>query len=226
MKRSPISSWATEIADRITNTFDRKKIFATSSFQTQSIPLLHIISQIDKDIPVYFLNTGYHFPDTLSFKKYISDLLGLNVIDLFSSIPKNQQRNEQGNLLFASDPDYCCYLNKVKPLEPILMEYDVWISGVRADQSTNRQSFKKIDKGPYNTLQYHPMINWTEDDINRYINEYKLPRHPLHIQGYSSIGCMPCTRKVDPEYTDERAGRWKGLSKTECGLHNYLVDEL
>ena len=225
MNQSQFVILVTEIVGKIKNTFSNKKIFVSSSFQTQSIPLLHIISKIDRGIPIYFLNTGYHFPETISFKVEIGDLLGLNVIDLRSSIPKTHQRNDKGNLLFTSDPDYCCYLNKVQLLEPILIEHDVWISGVRADQSSNREAFKIIDKGPFNTLRYHPLLNWTKEDIYEYIEEYKLPRHPLDRQGYSSIGCMPCTRKASQNSINERYGRWQGLNKTECGLHTELAGE-
>jgi phosphoadenosine phosphosulfate reductase len=182
-----------------------------------------MINQIDKDIPIYFLNTGYHFPETLNFKDQVHSLLGLNIIDLYSSISKNHQRNTKGNLLFTSDPDYCCHVNKIQPLEAILIEYDVWISGVRAEQTSNRKSLQIIDKGPFNTIRYHPMLNWTTDDINEYIKKYELPSHPLEHQGYSSVGCMPCTRKIMPNSVNNRDGRWMGLTKTECGLHTELV---
>ncbi len=119
------------------------KIFASSSLQTNSMPLLHIISQVAPEIPIYFLNTGYHFPETLAFRQQVKDLLGLNIMDLFSAVPKYQQRDASGRLLFTSDPDYCCYLNKIQPLEPILASHDVWISGVRGDQSTVRAQMKR-----------------------------------------------------------------------------------
>ncbi|HRH59766.1 MAG TPA: phosphoadenosine phosphosulfate reductase family protein, partial [Chitinophagaceae bacterium] len=118
------------------------KLFTTSSFQTHSIVLLHIISRIDKSIPVYFINTGYHFPETIRYRDEITSLLGLNLKNVFSTTAKINQRDAQGRLLFASDPDYCCYLNKVAPLEPILAEHDIWINGVRADQGEVRKNFK------------------------------------------------------------------------------------
>ena len=119
---------------------DGKRLFTTSSFQTHSIPLLHVISRIDKTIPVYFINTGYHFPETLDFRDQIVDLLGINMIDLKPETSKNMQRGADGKLLFTSDPDYCCHLNKVHPLEKVMMQNDIWINGVRADQSATRSA--------------------------------------------------------------------------------------
>jgi phosphoadenosine phosphosulfate reductase len=153
----------------------------------------------------------------------VRDMLGLNTIDLNSPISKNHQRDIKGNLLFTSDPDYCCHLNKVQPMEAVLIEYDVWISGVRSDQTANRKSFQTIDRGPFNILRYHPMLKWTAADISGYINKYQLPSHPLEKQGYTSMGCMPCTRKTMSSNMNNRDGRWVGLTKTECGLHTELV---
>jgi phosphoadenosine phosphosulfate reductase len=104
--------------------------------------LLHIISRIDKSIPVFFINTGYHFPETLTFKEQIARRFELDVRDVLPLTPKSMQKDANGRLLFASDPDYCCFLNKTQPMEPVLAEYDVWINGVRADQSDVRKNFK------------------------------------------------------------------------------------
>ena len=200
------------------------KIFASSSFQTQSVVLLHILSKIDNSIPIYFLNTGYHFPETLAFRDQLAELLKLNVINLVSDIQKFQQKNENGNLLFTSDPDYCCYLNKVQPLEPVLKEKDVWISGVRADQSATRQEMNREDKAQHDVVRYHPMLGWTSKMIYDYIKENDLPKHPLEETGYVSIGCQPCTKKMEIDSNDNgRSGRWFGMQKTECGIHTELV---
>jgi len=200
------------------------KIFATSSFQTHSIVMLHLLSKIDNSIPVYFINTGYLFPETIEYKDQVSKLLGLNVVDTYPLIPKSQQKDALGNLLFTTDPDYCCYLNKIQPLEPILLQYDVWINGVRADQTEVRKNFKVEQPAKYGVLRFHPMLDWTKRRIYRYIKENKLPKHPLDEKGYSSIGCEPCTRKIDLSTLDERSARWFGMKKTECGLNTDLVD--
>ncbi len=199
-----------------------KKVFATSSFQTHSIPLLHIISRIDQSIPIYFLNTGFLFPETIEFKDQIAKEFGIEIIGVVSDTPKIHQLNEKGQLMYVSDPDYCCYLNKVKPLEPILMQYDIWINGIRADQNENRKNMSEEQDAPFGSMRYHPVLNWSTKDINDYIKEYNLPSHPLEKKGYLSIGCEPCTRKI-PDGGNERNARWFGLNKTECGLHTELV---
>ncbi len=201
-----------------------KKLFTTSSFQTHSIALLHIISQIDNSIPVYFINTGYHFSETILFRDQVAELLKLNLRDVSSFTPRNMQKDAEGKLLFTSDPDFCCYLNKVQPLEPILAEHDVWINGVRADQSSVRKSFKIEEKAPHDVIRFHPVLDWNTKMVEQYIKEYKLPRHPLEAKGYFSIGCEPCTRKFDLEW-NAREGRWFGLKKTECGLNTDLVQK-
>lgn len=196
-----------------------RKMFLTSSFQTHSVVLLHIISRIDNQIPIYFNNTGYHFPDTIEYKERISELLNLNIIDIHSCTPKNLQKDYKGNLLFTSDPDFCCHLNKVQPVELLLKEYDVWINGVRADQSEIRKAMNIEEMTPFKAMRFHPMLDWNSQMIFDYLNEFNLPHHPLDAQGYVSIGCEPCTRKA----FDGRAGRWYGLNKTECGLNSELL---
>lgn len=201
-----------------------KKMFASSSFQTHSIPMLHMISQIDKSIPVVFLNTGFLFPQTIAYKDLIADIYGLEVITVASATPRSMQKDNAGRFLFASDPDYCCHINKVLPMEPILRSHDVWINGVRADQNANRSKMKEEQRTPQGAMRYHPMLPWTNKMIWAYIKEFDIPRHPLEAEGYSSIGCEPCTRKVDPSaHTDERMARWFGMNKTECGLHTELI---
>lgn len=199
-----------------------KKLFTTSSFQTHSLVMLHILSRIDKSIPVYFINTGYLFPETVSFKDEVATAFGLNVIDLKPNTPKYLQRETNGKLMFTTDPDHCCYLNKTQPMEPILAAHDVWINGVRADQSAVRKAMKIEQPAPYDSLRFHPMLDWDNKQIFAYIKEHNLPRHPMDARGYLSIGCEPCTRKMDPEM-QEREARWFGLNKVECGLHTDLI---
>jgi phosphoadenosine phosphosulfate reductase len=200
-----------------------KKLFATSSFQKQSIPMLHILSRIDASIPIYFINTGYHFPETVVFRDQISQKFGLNTIDLQPLTPKNLQRDAHGVLYYASDPDQCCFMNKIQPLEPVLAQMDVWINGIRGDQNENRKSMRSEERTPSGALRYHPMLNWSDRMIFRYIRIHDLPNHPLEAKGYPSIGCEPCTRKFD--LGDGRDGRWFGMQKTECGLHTDLVEK-
>jgi phosphoadenosine phosphosulfate reductase len=202
-----------------------KRYFTTSSFQSHSLVLLHILSRINPHIPVVFINTGFHFPATISFRDKIIDSLGLtNPIDLKSEVPKSLQKGKGGRLLFATDPDYCCYTNKTEPLDNILRSYDIWINGVRADQSDQRKAMDVEQAAPHDSIRFHPMLNWSSKMINEYRKEYDLPSHPLEEKGYMSIGCEPCTRRVHPEMS-EREVRWYGLNKTECGLHTDLIEQ-
>lgn len=199
-----------------------KRIFASSSFQTHSIPMLHIVSTFDNAIPVYFLETGFHFPETRRYRDDVAKLLDLNLVNLESPVPKIAQRDPSGKFLYTSDPDRCCYLNKVLPLEPVLKEHDVWISGVRADQTQFRQGLQVEEEGTFDTMRYHPMLDWNAKMIWEYRQHYGLPEHPLEAQGYLSIGCVPCTRKF-LDTPDSRTGRWLGMTKEECGIHTEFV---
>ena len=203
-----------------------KRLFSTSSFQTNSVPLLHIISVIAPETPVYFLNTGYHFAETLKFRDTLAERLNLNIVSISSSTPKYQQKDQDGRLMYSSNPDRCCHINKIAPLDPILASFDVWINGVRGGQSAVRASFKKEEEAPMGVKRYHPMIDWNTKMVHDYIRINDLPRHPLEGQGYLSIGCQPCTHKIDPNaLLDNRDGRWKGMNKTECGLHTKLINK-
>ncbi|MBR9861722.1 phosphoadenylyl-sulfate reductase [bacterium] len=198
-----------------------KSVFTSSSFQTHSIPLLHILSEIDHTIPVYFLNTGFHFAETIAFKHEIEALLGINVIDLHSGVEKIFQKDEMGRFFYASDTSYCCHINKVLPMEQVLKTHDVWVAGVRKDQNSNRSQFAEFEEGSHGTLRYHPILDWTSKDIFEYRSKYNLPENPLEKEGYLSVGCEPCTTKFIDEFG--RSGRWQGTKKDECGLHVDLV---
>ncbi len=199
-----------------------KTFFTTSSFQTHSLVMLHMISRMDIEVPVVFINTGYHFPETVAFKDQIAKEFGLNIIDLKSSMPRYMQRNPEGKLLFTSDPDHCCYLNKTQPVDSLLLKYDVWINGIRGDQSAVRKAMQVEQPAPHNSVRFHPMLDWNSKMIFDYRKEYKLPKHPLDDKGYVSIGCEPCTRRISGNMS-EREARWFGLNKVECGLHTDLV---
>ena len=200
-----------------------KSLFTTSSFQSHSLVMLHMISKIDNSIPVVFINTGYHFPETLAFRDKIISEFDLNSIDLKPSVSKIMQKDADDKLLFTSDPDQCCKLNKTMPLQDFMSNYDVWINGIRADQSKERKEMKVQQNATGRVIRFHPMLDWTPKMIKDYLNEFDIPRHPLEGKGYLSIGCEPCTRKVDLEIL-ERDSRWFGLNKTECGLHTDLAE--
>ena len=200
---------------------EKKKMFVTSSFQSHSIPLLHMLSQIDNSIPVMFINTGFLFPESLVFRDQITKQFGLNLINLRSSVSRIHQKDCNDNFLFTSDPDHCCFINKTQPMETVLAEYDVWINGIRADQNTNRKNMKIEQDGAYGCKRFHPILDWNNKMIFDYAKKYNLPKHPLEAKGYLSIGCEPCTHKFT--FENDRSGRWAGLNKTECGLHTDLI---
>lgn len=199
-----------------------QKAFVSSSFQSHSLPLLHLISRFDNSIPVYFLNTGFHFPETLIFRHEIAERFGLNVIDAVSPVTKAGQRDSQGKFIYVNNPDHCCYLNKVLPLEPVIEKHDIWINGVRRDQTKFRSHLEEVETMPGGKLRYHPMLDWNSKLIWEYRKKHNLPEHPLEAQGYFSIGCMPCTRSVS-EMSEGRSGRWSGMAKDECGIQTEFV---
>lgn len=197
-------------------------VAATSSFQTQSLPLLHMISRAAPRMPVLFLDTGFHFPETLSYRDRVVEELDLNLKVLEPKIGHDGFLQEYGEL-YRRNPDLCCHINKVEPLERAKAGLEAWVAGIRRDQTEARKGTPVVDRNDDGLLKVCPMVTWTEADVEDYVEQHDLPRHPLHGQGYRSIGCAPCTRRVDPDAEDARAGRWAGSQKTECGLH--LDDE-
>ena len=193
-------------------------MIASSSFQTQSLPLLHMISQVVPDLKIVFVDTGFHFPETLAYRDALIDRLGLNVKIVGPQIKGDDFLAIYGPL-YAQSPDACCFFNKVAPFQLELKNYSAWISGIRRDQTATRENAGLVEQHPFLPVyKISPMVNWTEDQIEDYINFYELPRHPLYEQGYRSVGCAPCTQPTfDTE--DARQGRWRGLQKNECGMH-------
>ncbi len=202
---------------------DNKKIVASSSFQSQSLPLLHMLSQLEQRIPVAFIDTRFLFPETYRFRDMITEKLELEIINVKSGIEFINQLNSENRFLFSSNPDKCCSLNKVVPFDSFLKNYDVWISGVRADQSATRSGMQELQSNSSGLVRYHPMLNWTSRDIYLYRKKFNLPPHPLEDKGYLSIGCAPCTRRFLDTIGSERGGRWSGMRKDECGLHTDLA---
>jgi len=198
-------------------------LVASSSFQTQSVPLLHILSTLDEPVPIIFINTGYLFPETLIFRDQIVDSLGLQLIEVRPSISKSEQRDAEGRLLYVNHPSRCCELNKVEPMGRVLAGFDVWISGVRSDQTTARRLLKLEQPGPSGVTRYHPMLDWSAEDIEHYRITEDLPAHPFAARGIVSVGCEPCTTMTIDACAGHRSSRWRGRAKTECGLHTELA---
>jgi phosphoadenosine phosphosulfate reductase len=190
----------------------------SSSFQQQSLALLHIVSRIAPSLPIFFVDTGHHFAETLAFQRDITRRFWLNVIELRSELSPEEQEARYGPELWRSNPDLCCYLNKVVPMQNALRKCQAWITGIRRDQSTRRASAQVVEFRDDGLVKINPLVTWTQQDVSRYVAFHDLPTHPLYGQGYRSIGCAPCTRPVASD-EDERAGRWSGSEKNECGLH-------
>ncbi len=197
------------------------QIALSSSFQTQSMALLHMATQIRRDVLIFFLDTGYHFWDTLIFRERLASQWHLNVLDLYRDTRWDHFARQHTRTLPLEDPDLCCFLHKVQPMQKALKDMVAWISGIRRDQTAVRAHAKILEMQPDGLLKVNPMLNWTKADVKRYMEENHLPSHPLYEKGYRSVGCAPCTVAVAAN-DDERAGRWKGRGKTECGLHTEM----
>ncbi|MCB0431221.1 MAG: phosphoadenylyl-sulfate reductase [Flavobacteriales bacterium] len=191
--------------------FPPEKVLLTSSFGTTSAFLLHLFSRLRKDQPVHFINTTYLFQETLDYKDELVTMFGLNVVEVKPEDWKNEfTKNDE---TWTKDPDLCCSINKVEPLEKIKAEYDIWVSGLMGYQSKFRKRLP-IFENKRGIIKFYPLIDVTEEQRDAYIAEHKLPFHPLKEEGYASVGCAQCTVKGK-----NREGRWEGSSKTECGLH-------
>jgi phosphoadenosine phosphosulfate reductase len=200
------------------------QIAMSSSFQTQSMPLLHMATRIRRDLLIFFLDTGYHFWETLIFRERIASGWKLNVLDLYRDSRWDVFVRQSIRSLPVEDPDLCCYLHKVQPMQKALKDLNAWISGIRRDQTAFRAKAKILELQDDGLLKINPLLNWKKADIINYIREHNLPPHPLLEKGYRSIGCAPCTIAVGLR-DDERAGRWTGRNKTECGLHTKMFSK-
>ncbi len=194
----------------------------TSSFGPESGVLLHMVSRVDPKIPVFFLETGYHFPETLEYKKQLAKLLGLtNMIDLRAD-PKRKAKvvADYDGVPYEKNPDLCCQINKVEPLDEGLKGYAAWMSGIRRHQTDFRKSIRIVELYDGGVYKISPLANMTSRDTWWYLKEHQIPQHPLYEKGYLSIGCWPCTRPIQAG-DDERSGRWAGKAKKECGIHTF-----
>jgi len=196
----------------------------SSSFQTQSLPLLHMTVQIMPDIRIFFINTGYHFWDTLIFREQLAREWNLNVIDLYRDERWEVFRRQFGKELPLIDPNLCCFIHKVQPMQKAVQGLRGWITGIRRDQTKVRAQARILELQNDGLLKINPLLNWTRTEIEIYRDAFHLPEHPMLEKGYRSIGCAPCTRAVCPG-EDDRAGRWAGRNKTECGLHTEMFSQ-
>jgi phosphoadenosine phosphosulfate reductase len=191
--------------------FELNAIMLTSSFAATSAFLLKLVSDINKNQKVFFIDTGYHFEDTLNYKNVLTDTYDLNVTSI--SAIKEEHEFTTKNETWKKNPDFCCAINKVKPLDLIKKKYTIWMSGLMEWQSDHRATLDVFELRN-NILKFYPLLDITKENRDAYVEKHQLPFHPLVAKGYHSIGCEHCT--VPGE---NRGGRWNNSPKTECGLH-------
>jgi phosphoadenosine phosphosulfate reductase len=194
------------------------RLALVSSFGAESAVLLHIASQVKRDIPVLFLDTGMLFGQTLDYRRQLAQRLGLtNVRDLRPHYQDLATEDPEAKL-WQTDTDACCHLRKVVPLDLALEDFDGWVTGRKRFHGGSRLSLPVVELAERH-VKFNPLANWTKADLDAYAAENDLPAHPLVAQGFPSIGCWPCTQPVDDDGGDARSGRWAGSQKTECGIH-------
>ncbi|MGL5857269.1 MAG: phosphoadenylyl-sulfate reductase [Angustibacter sp.] len=193
------------------------RLAVACSMQDSLVP--HLVSRVLPDVDVLFLDTGYHFPETLATRSAVRRLLPVTVVSVQPAQTVAEQDASYGERLHEQQPDLCCFLRKVDPLARALEPYAGWVSGVRRAESASRADTPAVTwDDTHDRLKVNPLVTWSDDDVEDYQVRHGLPRNPLIHQGYPSIGCAPCTRPVAPG-EDPRAGRWAGRDKVECGLH-------
>ena len=197
--------------EKIFSEFDPERILVTSSFGATSAILLHMVSKVAPGHPIYFVNTGYLFEETLAYKEAMTEQLDLNVIDVGAT--ENHHAFTKNNESWKYNSDLCCFINKVNPTDQLREGKDIWLSGLMRFQNENRKTLRIFEPRD-DLLKFHPIVDMTSEDVQTYTTIYELPFNPLIYQGYGSLGCTHCTAKGEG-----REGRWLNNAKTECGLH-------
>lgn len=181
----------------------------TTAFGYSGIVLLSFVKETIPDLPIYFIDTGKHFKETITFMEKLKKEWNLNIIVISSNCPNDITENNH---------DVCCSCRKVRPLFRVLKTKDAWLSAIRKDQTINRSKIEMLEFDIRGIIKINPLYNWSKDDVWKYIHKLDLPYNPLYDRGYLSIGCEPCTSIVD-EGSNERDGRWRCIDKEECGIH-------
>ncbi|MCH2061363.1 MAG: phosphoadenylyl-sulfate reductase [Verrucomicrobiales bacterium] len=198
-----------------------------TSFQGSGLVIIDHARKAGLDFPIFTIDTGLLFPETTALKKRLEDLWTVDIESITPEQTLEEQAETMGSELWKTRPDTCCQMRKVLPLQSKLATLDVWITGVRRGQSEHRKNTGILELYEFDKLRSHyllklnPMVNWSRERVWQYLGEENIPYNELHDRGYRSIGCWPCTRPVN-EGQDERAGRWEGFEKTECGIHTFL----
>ena len=208
------------------NYFGDKAAIGTS-FQGSGLVIIDHAIRNGCNFPIFTIDTGLLFPETLELKKKLEDFWDVKIQSVHPEQTIEEQKKTMGPELWKTNPDSCCQMRKVLPLQSRLSSLDVWITGLRRGQSDQRKSTNVLEMYEFDKLResyifkLNPMVNWSREKVWNYINDHKIPYNTLHDKGYRSIGCWPCTKAIS-DGQDERAGRWEGFNKTECGIHTFL----
>lgn len=198
------------------------KLVLACSFGAEDVVLVDMIHRLNPDVPLFYLDTDFLFPETYETRDRVIDHYGLKpsqTIQMKSLLTPERQAADHGERLWSTNPDQCCQLRKVEPLTRVLKGYDAWVTGIRRDQAPTRAKAGLIEwDQKFGLVKFNPLARWTWSDVWTYIKIYEVPYNPLHDRHYPSIGCIHCTAPV-AEGDDPRSGRWKNFGKTECGLH-------
>jgi phosphoadenosine phosphosulfate reductase len=204
-----------------------KRAAIGTSFQGAGLVMIDLARKHGFGFPIFTLDTGLLFPETVELKKRLEDFFGLQIETLQPDLTVEQQERVQGPELWNRDPDLCCTIRKVFPLQGRLADLDCWITGLRRQQAESRANTRIIEIYVFDAtngrdiVKLNPMANWSRDQVWSYIQEHRIPYNPLQDRGYRSIGCWPCTRQT-ANGEAERAGRWTGFNKVECGIHTFM----
>lgn len=209
---------ATAVLEHALKDDDLGRVALVSSFGAESVVLLHLVSVIAPETPVLFIDTRMLFPETLEYQRKLAESLPLCDVRTIRAAQPRLDFEDPDNTLHQFNTDACCHVRKVEPLERALKPFDGWITGRKRYQGSSRQTVEFFEAEGDLRIKVNPLAHWGREDLEEYMVENRLPRHPLVAQGYPSIGCAPCTSKVAPG-EDPRAGRWRGSDKVECGIH-------
>jgi phosphoadenosine phosphosulfate reductase len=202
------------------------KLTMATAFGPEGVVILHMLAEIEPRVRVFNLDTGYQFAETLELRDQIAERYGIEVELVRPETTVAEYEALHGGPLYTTSPDQCCHDRKIVPLCRAVVGYDAWISSIRADQSAHRAQASVVGwDSKFNLVKINPLLRWTKRDVWAFVVAHKVPYNPLHDQGYPSIGCWPCTRAVAAG-EEERAGRWAGQAKTECGLHSLDSSQL
>ena len=201
------------------------RVAMSTAFGPSGVVMMHLASRMNPGARVFFVDTGYHFDETLSMVERIGRRLPLTIEVVQPELTVAQQALVHGDRLHVVDPDRCCAMRKVESTQRALSGLDAWMTALRRDQGPSRANTPVVDFRPQGDgrvlTKIAPLATWTKKDVWRHIFAHELPYNPLHDQGYPSVGCMPCTQPAT-DSSDERSGRWSGRTKTECGLHTMI----